>query len=57
MNLLLIILSVFAGLYILVKLTEGRAEPMSPERASKLRRWIMIGVMTLLILQGIALIL
>lgn len=57
MNLLLIILAVFAGLYILVKLTEGRAEPMSPERASKLSRWIMIGVMTLLILQGIALIL
>jgi len=54
MNLLLIILAVFAGLYVLVKLTEGRAQPMSPEQAQQLRRWIMIGIFVLMILQGIA---
>ena len=54
MNLLLIILAVFAGMYVLVKLTEGRAQPMSPEQAQQLRRWIMIGIFVLMILQGIA---
>ncbi len=56
MNLLLIILAVFAGLYVLVKLTEGRAEPMSAEQSQKLSRWIMIGIFVLLIVQGIALV-
>lgn len=56
MNLLLIILAVFAGLFVLVKLTEGRAQPMSAEQSSKLSRWIMIGIFTLLIIQGLMLV-
>lgn len=57
MNLLIIIVAVFAGLFVLVKLTEGRAKPLTPEQSVQLRRWIMIGIFTLMIVQGIALIL
>ena len=54
MNLLLIIGAVFAGLFILVKVLEGRAQPMEPEQASQLSRWIMIAVAVLLLVQGLA---
>ena len=40
-NLVLILLVLFISLVVLVKLTEKRAKPMSPEQQAKLSRWLM----------------
>jgi hypothetical protein len=43
-NLLLILAVLFASLFLLTKLLEGRAKPLAPEQAAKLSRWLMIVV-------------
>lgn len=51
MNLLIIIVVLFASLFLISKVLEGRAKPLSPEQASKLSRWAMIAIGTLLVFQ------
>ncbi len=53
MNLLLIILAVFAGLFILTRILDGRAKPMSSEKQGEYARWIMILMAILLVVQGL----
>ena len=54
-NLLLVIGLVFAILFILTKLLEGRAKPLSAEQQQRLSRWIMILVAVSLLLSLIRL--
>lgn len=41
-NLLVILAILFASLFLVVKLLEGRAKPLNPEQQSRLSRWLMI---------------
>ena len=40
-NLLIVLGVLFAALFLLVKLLDGRAKPMTPEQQSRLSRWLM----------------
>lgn len=52
MNVIIIIGAIFLSLFVITKLLEGRAEPMSPEKAQKLSRvaMILIGISMLVAL-------
>lgn len=52
MNVIIIIGAIFLTLFVLTKVLEGRAEPMSPEKAQKLSRVAMI-LVTISILIGL----
>lgn len=54
-NLLLVIGLVFAILFILTKVLEGRAKPLSAEQQQRLSRWIIILVAASLLLSLIRL--
>jgi len=41
-NLLIILVVLFGALALAVWALEGRAKPLSPEKANKLSRWVMI---------------
>ena len=54
-NLLLILVILFASLFILTKVLEGRAKPLEPEQQASLSKWIMIAVFVSIILSMIKL--
>ena len=41
-NLLLILGVLFASLFVIVKLLDGRAKPLAPEQQARLSRWLMV---------------
>ena len=41
-NLLLILGVLFASLFLVVKLLDGRAKPLTPEQQARLSRWLMV---------------
>ena len=49
-KLLFILAALFVALFVLVKLLEGRAKPLSDEQQVRLRKWITIAVFAMLIL-------
>ena len=49
-NLLLILALVFGSLFLLIKLLEGRAQPLSGEQQARLSRWIMVAVFVSIVL-------
>ena len=49
-NLLLILVVLFASLFLVTKLLEGRAKPLQPEQQAKLSRWLMIAVFVSILL-------
>lgn len=49
-NLLLILVVLFAALFLLTKLLEGRAKPLAPEQQARLSRWLMIAVFVSILL-------
>lgn len=50
MNLLLILVVLFAALFAVVTFLDGRAKPLSAEQQQKLSRWVVIAVFVSLIL-------
>jgi uncharacterized membrane protein required for colicin V production len=48
-NLLLILLGLFAALFLVVKLTEKFGTPMEPQEQMKMSRWAMILLAILLV--------
>lgn len=53
LNLLLILVAVFAALFVLIKVLEGRAEPLSPEKQASLSRAIVFLVILSLVVMFI----
>ena len=49
-NLLLILVVLFASLFLLTKLLEGRAKPLEPEQQARLSKWLMIAVFVSILL-------
>lgn len=49
-NLLLILAALFAALFVLVKVLEGRAKPLNDEQQVRLRKWITVAVFAMLLL-------
>jgi hypothetical protein len=49
-NLLLILALLFAILFILVKVLDGRAQPLSAEQQARLSKWLMIAVFLSIVL-------
>ncbi len=49
-NLLIILVLLFAALFVLIKVLEGRAQPLSNEQQARLSRWIMILVFISIVL-------
>lgn len=49
-NLLIVLAILFGCLFLVVKLLEGRAQPLSPEQQSRLSRWLVILVFVSIIL-------
>ncbi len=49
-NLLIILALLFAILFLLVKVLEGRAKPLSAEQQGRLSRWIVILVFISIVL-------
>jgi hypothetical protein len=49
-NLLIILLLLFVSLFVLIKVLEGRAQPLSNEQQGRLSRWIMILVFISIVL-------
>lgn len=50
LNLLLILALVFASLFLLIKVLEGRAQALSGEQQARLSRWITIAVFLSIVL-------
>lgn len=50
LNLLLILALVFGSLFLLIKVLEGRAQPLSGEQQARLSRWITIAVFLSIVL-------
>jgi hypothetical protein len=49
-NLLVILALVFGSLFLLIKVLEGRAQPLSGEQQARLSRWIMVAVFISIVL-------
>jgi hypothetical protein len=49
-NLLMVLGVLFAALFVLTKLLEGRAKPLTGEQQQRLSRWIMIALAVSLLL-------
>lgn len=49
-NLLLVLGLLFAALFLLVKLLEGRAQPLSGEQQARLSKWLVILVFISIVL-------
>jgi hypothetical protein len=50
LNLLVILALVFGSLFLLIKVLEGRAQPLSGEQQARLSRWIMVAVFISIVL-------
>lgn len=49
-KLLFILVVLFASLFVLVKVLEGRAKPLTDEQQVRLRKWITVAVFVMLLL-------
>lgn len=49
-NLLVVLAILFGSLFLVVKLLEGRARPLSPEQQARLSRWLIILVFVSIVL-------
>lgn len=49
-NLFLILAALFAALFVLIKVLEGRAKPLTNEQQVRLRKWITVAVFAMLLL-------
>ncbi len=49
-NLLLVLAVLFVSLFVLVKVLDGRASPLSPEQQARLSKWLMILVFLSIVL-------
>lgn len=50
MNLIIILLVLFASLFLAVTLLDGKVKPLEEEQQSRLSKWAVIGVCVLLLL-------